>query len=198
MNQPILILLATLISGMARSAPLPPAISPAGDSNIVISNKTERYIFDEGSKEHPVVIRQEYKTTYYCSELRTEIPWSVSYNNQSSIDDLKIYLNGSRDKTIQPKNEYYSSNDIFLSDEKICYFSLPFIKKGTSDEVQLEKTTLDPRYFAIIYFTEDQVVRQKSVEIVVPKWMHVDIKEMNFAGYAIQASSSASAMTRLS
>ena len=59
MNQPILILLATLISGMARTAPLPPAPFPAGDSNIVISNKTQRYIFDEGSKEHPVVIRQE-------------------------------------------------------------------------------------------------------------------------------------------
>jgi Transglutaminase-like superfamily len=186
MNQPILILLATLISGMACSTPLPPAAFPVRDSNIVISNKTQRYIFDEGSKEHPVVIRQEDKTTYYCSELRTEIPWSEFYDDQSSIDDLKIYLNGSRDKTIQPKNEYYSSGDIFLTDEKICYFSLPFLKKGTTDEVQLEKTTLDPRYFSIIYFTEDQAVRQKSVEIVVPKWMHVDIKEMNFAGYAIQ------------
>ena len=76
MNKPHLILLATLISGMARSAPLPPAAFPAGDSNIVISNKTQRYIFDEGSKEHPVIIHQQDKTTYYCSELRTEIPWS--------------------------------------------------------------------------------------------------------------------------
>jgi hypothetical protein len=73
MNKPNLILLATLISGAAYSAPLPPAASPAGDSNIVISNKTERYVFDEGSKEHPVIIHQEDKTTYYCSELRTEI-----------------------------------------------------------------------------------------------------------------------------
>jgi hypothetical protein len=119
MNQHFLILLATLISGMAYSAPLPPAASPsarpiacpairpaspAGDSNIVISNKTVRYIFDEGSKEHPVIIHQQDKTTYYCSELRTEIPWSEFYDDQSSIDDLKIYLNGSRDKTIQPKN----------------------------------------------------------------------------------------------
>src|SRR6185503_8556665 len=46
-------------------------------------------------------------------------------------------------------------------------------------------TTLDPRYFTAVYFPEEQLVRQKTVEIVVPRWMHVDIKEMNFAGYAI-------------
>ncbi|MET2850210.1 hypothetical protein ABXV23_26320, partial [Vibrio owensii] len=42
-----------------------------------------------------------------------------------------------------------------------------------------------PRYFTTVYFTEEQPIRQKTVEIVVPKWMHVDIKEMNFAGNRI-------------
>jgi len=155
------------------------------DSNIVISSKTERYSFEEGEKDHPVIVREESKTQYYCSELRASIPWVETYDGQSRIDGVKVYVNGSRDKSIQPKDEYYSSGDIFYSDARVYYFSLPFARKGTSDEVDLEKTTLDPRYFTTVYFTEEQLVRQKTVEIVVPKWMHVDIKEMNFAGYSI-------------
>ena len=127
------------------------------DSNIVISNKTERYSFEEGGKDHPVVIHQEDKTLYYCSELKTAIPWAEMYDGQSSIDGVKIYINGSRDKTIQAKDENYSSGDIFFSDQRVYYFSLPFIKKGTSDEVDMEKTViLDPRYFTSVYFTEEQ------------------------------------------
>ncbi|HMH20930.1 MAG TPA: transglutaminase domain-containing protein [Puia sp.] len=169
------------------SFPLP-SYAPAyrEDSNIVISNKTERYSFEEGEKTHPVVIRQEDKTTYYCSELRADISWVESYDDQSSIDGVKIYVNGSRDKTIKPKDEYYSSDDIFFSDQRVFYFSLPFLKKGTSDEVEMQKTTLDPRYFTSVYFTEQQAVRQKTVELVIPRWMHVEIKEMNFSGYHIK------------
>ena len=165
------------------AAPLP---FPGEDSNIVISNKTQKYSFEEGEKGHPVIIRQEDKTTYYCSELRAAIPWVESYDDQSSIDEVKIYVNGSRDKTIQTRDEYYSSGDIFFSDERVYYFSLPFIKKGTSDEVEMQKKTLDPRYFNAVYFTEQQAVRQKTVELVIPRWMHVEIREMNFRGFHIK------------
>jgi hypothetical protein len=158
------------------------------DSNVVISNKTERYTYQEGNKDHPVIIREESKTTYYCSEIKTEMPWVESYDGQSTIDEVKVFVNGSRDKTIKAKDEFYSSGDIFFSDQRVYYFNLPFVKKGTSDEVEMEKTTLDPRYFTSIYFTEEQKVVEKTVEIVVPKWMHIEIKEMNFAGYKIQRS----------
>jgi hypothetical protein len=174
----------TLSLAVPNMLPAAPAYS-GEDSNIIINNKTERYSFEEGEKEHPVVVHEESKTQYFCSELRSSIPWVEMYDNQSRIDGVKVYVNGSRDKSIQPKDDYYSSGDIFYSDERVFYFSLPFVKKGTMDEVDLEKTTLDPRYFTTVYFTEEQLVRQKTVEIVIPRWMHVEIKEMNFAGNAI-------------
>lgn len=178
---PALVLFSTRATLLAAS----PA-SSGEDSNIVISNKTERYSFEEGEQDHPVIIRQEQKTIYYCNELRSSIPWVETYDGQSRIDGVKIYVNGNRDRSIQPKDEFYSSGDIFYSDQRVYYFSLYFLKKGTSDEVDLEKTTLDPRYFTTIYFPEEQRVRQKTVEIVVPKWMHIEIKDMNFAGYSIR------------
>ncbi|HVV04362.1 MAG TPA: transglutaminase domain-containing protein [Puia sp.] len=184
--RPILLPALALTVSLAVSNTLQASPAYSGeDSNIIISSKTERYSFEEGEKDHPVVVRQESKTQYYCSELRASIPWVEMYDGQSRIDGVKIYVNGSRDKTIQPRDDYYSSGDFFYSDERVYYFSLDFVKKGTTDEVDLEKTTLDPRYFTAVYFPEEQLVRQKTVEIVVPRWMHVDIKEMNFAGYAI-------------
>lgn len=182
---PFALLTMTALSVRA-AAPCMSLPGSEGDSNIIISNKVEHYTYEEGDKVHPVVIRHEGKTTYYCNELRAEIPWAELYDAQSSIDGVKIFVNGSRDKTIKAKDDYYSTGDIFFSDQRIYYFSLPFVKKGTSDEVDLEKTTYDPRYFTAIYFPEEQAVSQKTVELVVPRWMHVDIKEMNFRGYHIQ------------
>lgn len=60
------------------------------DSNIIISNKTDHYAFEEGDKDYPVIIRHEGKTTYYCNELRAAIPWSEVYSGQSRIDGVKI------------------------------------------------------------------------------------------------------------
>ncbi|HVU55299.1 MAG TPA: transglutaminase-like domain-containing protein [Puia sp.] len=182
---PRALLLALTLSFADPNAVLASPAYSGEDSNIVISSKTERYSFEEGEAAHPVIVRQESKTQYYCSELRASIPWVEMYDGQSRIDGVKVYVNGSRDKSIQPKDDYYSSGEFFYSDERVYYFNLPFLKKGTSDEVDLEKTTLDPRYFTTVYFTEEQLVRQKTVEIMVPKWMHVDIREMNFAGHAI-------------
>lgn len=181
----ILSFILCALTGTARDLRTGPTVLNE-DSNIVISNMVQHFSFEEGEKDHPVVIRRKDKITYYCNELRSAITWSEMYDDQENIDDLKIYVNGSRDKNIQPKKEFYSSGDIFYSDARVCYFSLPFIKKGTSDEVELEKTTLDPRYFTSVYFTEEQIVRQKTVEIVVPRWMHVIFKEMNFQGYDIR------------
>ena len=189
MKKTLLVFLLFVLSGAGLMAvPSPSRLNSRDDNNIIISNKVDRYTYDEGEKDHPVVIRQDSKATYYCSELKTSILWSEFYNQQSSIDGIKIYVNGSRDKTIQPKDELYSSNDIFYSDQRVYYFTLPFIKKGTSDEIELQKTTLDPRYFSSIFFTEEQPVQQKTVELVIPRWMHVEIKEMNFAGFHIQKS----------
>src|SRR5689334_22948560 len=94
-------LLPALVLFSIRATPLTASPAYSGeDSNIVISNKTERYSFEEGEQEHPVIIRQEHKTTYYCSELRSSIPWIETYDGQSRIDGVKIYVNGSRDKSI--------------------------------------------------------------------------------------------------
>ena len=155
------------------------------DSNVVISNAKEEYAFEYNKKDKNVVVKQNLTTTYKCKDFRTQIGISEFYDDKTSIDDVGIYVNGNKAKYIYPKYEYYSINDIFYSDAHVCYFNLPLEKKGTTSEVSFEKTISDPRYFTSIYFSDNYNVENKVVNIVVPRWMKIDIKEFNFNGKEI-------------
>jgi len=117
---------------------------------------------------------------------RTVIPVAEFYDDKTSIDDVKIYVDGAKAKNVLPKYEYYSVDNIFYSDAHICYFKLPLEKKGSNSEVYFEKTITDPRYFTTIYFSDVYNIINKTVSITVPRWMKVEFKEMNFEGKGIK------------
>ena len=113
------------------------------------------------------------------------IPIAEFYNDQVQLNDINVKVNDSKLKNFKPVHEYYSSDGIFYSDARVCYFNLPFEKKGVRGEVTIQKTALDPRYFTAIYFTEPFFLKKKQVQVIVPHWMKVELKEFNFHGYAI-------------
>ncbi|RAJ85791.1 transglutaminase superfamily protein [Chitinophaga dinghuensis] len=153
------------------------------DKNVIISSLEDRYEFVySNDKENPVNIKQEQKTTYLCNQFRTTVPFAEFYDDKSKIDEVRVYINNDRRKDIQPKYANYAVDDIFYSDAKICGLQLDLIKKGSESRVELEKTILDPRYFTSIYFPENFPVTNKTVTIIIPRWMKAQIKEMNFNG----------------
>lgn len=159
------------------------------DSNIVIATAKDNYAFVYNKKSNEVKIQQSIGTTYLCNDFRTSLSVVESYDDKTSIDDVKIYVDGSKAKYITPKYEYYSVNNIFYSDAHICYFNLPLEKKGSTSEVYFEKTISDPRYFTSIFFSDEYKIINKEVVITLPKWMKIELKEMNFAGYLISKTS---------
>ena len=161
------------------------ALPAASDSNIVISSAKEVHEFVFNKKASRVEIRQELNVSYLCNSFRTDLPVVEMYDNETTIDKVEASVDGRKLKDLKPSYEYYSSDDIFYSDSRICYFQLPLQKQGAIGEVRFEKTITDPRYFTAIYFTELYKVKNKQVIVKVPKWMKVELKEMNFAGYSI-------------
>jgi hypothetical protein len=155
------------------------------DNNIVIKSKTERYEFVYGNTTNPVLINELSNTVFRCDGYRTDLPFVEFYDDQSSINEVNIFVDGKKAKYIRPTYEYYSVESIFYSDARVCYFQLPLEKKGSESEVQISKTITDPRYFTTIYFSESYKTENKQVVLVVPQWMHLAIKEMNFDGYKI-------------
>jgi len=155
------------------------------DNNIFIQNAIEEYSFVKGTKDNPVLIKQKLATTYFCNEYRASIPVVEFYNNQIEINDVSIKVNGDKVKNFKPPTDYYSIEGVFYSDARICYFSLPLEKKGSTSEVKFEKTILDPRYLTSIFFSEPFFIQRKEIRIIVPAWMRIEIKEYNFKGFKI-------------
>lgn len=157
------------------------------DRNITIESAHESYRFLKGDDNHPVFIRQELSTTYLCNKYRATIPVIEFYDDQLLIQDVTIKMDGTKLKNLKPRFEYYNSDGIFYSDARVCYFPLSFEKKGVTSDVSFMKTVLDPRYFTNVFFTESYFVANKTVDIIVPNWMAVELKQFNFKGYNISS-----------
>ena len=144
------------------------------DDNIIIDYKTESYTYKESSKQ--VFLEEKTTTNYHCLKWSETITVAKFYNLNSTINVVDIKA----EKTVTPIYEMYRDNDIFYSDRKVCYFELPFSKKGARATVSFEKTYKDICFFNTIIFSEPQFVREKKVEINIPLWLEVDIFEQNF------------------
>lgn len=157
--------------------------------NIVIANASERYLFT-GRKDEKGTVEVEHTsaTTYLCEGYPSSIPVFEHYNNEISIDDVSIFVDGEFSKDIKPVYEYKESDNIFFSDLKLCYFSLPFKKKGATAEVIFKKTIRSPLYFTSVYLIGQRKIQDKTVKILVPEWMSLELKEMNFDGWDIKRS----------
>jgi transglutaminase-like putative cysteine protease len=155
------------------------------DSNIVISQAKEIHEFVFNKKNGNVEVKQSLSTVYSCNSFRTSLYVVEMYDDQATIDNVDFAVDGKKPKDIKPVFEYYSVDNIFFSDTRVCYFELPLQKKGSTSEVRFEKTITDPRYFTSIFFTEPYNIIKKEVTVKVPRWMKVELKEMNFKGYNI-------------
>lgn len=155
------------------------------DSNIVISASREVYEFVYDKPSGNVQVKQSLSTTYRCNDFRSSIPVVEFYNNEMVIDAVDFSVDGKRPKDVKPVYSYYQVDEYFYSDAHICYFPLLLDKKGSVAQVEFQKTTRDPRYLTSVFFDEMYPVTSKQVVFKVPKWMHIELKEMNFNGYNI-------------
>ena len=153
--------------------------SQSSKANIFIAEQTERYEFIKGDKNSPVHIKESVGVRYKCNELRGAVPFVAFYDDQSRIDEASVKVSGKKVKDLKTVDAYYSQDDIFYSDARVFTFSVPLEKTGSESEVSFQKTILDPKYFTTIYFPESLPVETKKIEIIVPTWMKVDIREMN-------------------
>ena len=155
------------------------AYSQTNDDKIIIQNKLDVYTYKHNKGN--VYIEQNMHTIYECL---TASRMSVVefYNDYTKIEKVKIK---GQKGTITPKYSMWQSGDIFYSDAKICYFDLLFLRKGDTSDVLFDIRYDNPLYFSTIYFSEPEFVKNKTVKIVVPSWMKVELQERNFAGYNI-------------
>ncbi|RKR83463.1 transglutaminase superfamily protein [Mucilaginibacter gracilis] len=159
------------------------------DSSAFISSAKSSFQFVYNHKEDRVEIKQISTTNYVSNNYQVNLPISETYNNKVKIDDIDCKVDNHTPKDFKPLDSYYSVSDVFYSDERICYFPLFLNKKGSTANVTFNETITDPRYFTSIFFPENLAVTTKDVVLKIPRWMKVELKEMNFGGFNIKKTS---------
>jgi hypothetical protein len=161
------------------------ATASPGDSSVVISSSKNSYQFIYNPKTNKVEVKEILNTVYTSNSYQVALPIAEIYNNEVTINDLEAKVDNHTQRDLKPVYAYYSEADIFFSDEKICYFSLTLPKKGSTGSVTFTETVEDPRYSTTVYFSDDKPVKQREVSFKIPRWMSVELKEMNFGNYQI-------------
>lgn len=156
------------------------------DSAVTITSLKNEYRFNWNNKSNRVEVKQKLNNTYTSNTYQVNYTVTEFYNNNISIDDISCKVDGHTLRGLKPKYTYYGSDDIFYSDERVCYFPLELPKKGSTGSVTFEETITDPRYFTTVYFAEGEQVQQGQVSIEIPRWMKLDIKEFNFSGFNVK------------
>lgn len=179
-------ILAVLLLRFSASASTP-------DSSVAITDSKINCRFVWNSSTGNVEIKQKLINTYTANYYQVIFPVTQFYNDYININDVSCKVDGHTPKGFDPQYTYYSEEDVFYSDARICYFPLPLTHKGSYGTVTFDETIKDPRYFTNIYLADLVAVQHMEISLTIPRWMKVDIKEMNFNGYNVQKASSYSA-----
>lgn len=154
--------------------------------NIVILKSEEEYVFEYDKSRAGVVVRGKLSDEFICTGVREDFTFAEPYDEETALESMDVYTNGSRNRGLQPKHEYLSIDDIFYSDARLAYLRMEFARKGATNRVVVEKTVRDPKYFVSVFFQEPVPIAAKTVRFVVPRWMKVELRELNFDGHGIQ------------
>ena len=152
----------------------------------LISSLKETYEFVNPKKSSQIDVVQKSSTTYLCNNFRTTIPVAEFYDDKSRIDNVETYINGKSVSYIHPKYSYYSVSDVFYSDAHVCYFDLFMEKSGATCGTVFDKTITDPRYFTSVFFSRHLLIRHEEIVFRIPRWMKVELKEMNCEKFSIK------------
>jgi hypothetical protein len=165
-----IVLLYILPGGLISSS-----FAQDSDKKIVISGKEEIYAY-ELDKSGDVQIRAEYMINYECIKPSTA-SFVEYYDNDSEIKHVKI----KGIKGVSPQYGMYKQENIFFSDDKACYFDIPFVRKASEAIVTLSKIYKDIRKFVFLPLAEPYYTNSRTIRIVFPDWISIDLLSQNLS-----------------
>lgn len=154
--------------------------------NIAILSGTEEISFGVNSKKDNVTVNQVIKEKMMNIGHRADIQKYAFYDGTSQIVEMEIKYRNDKSTGFFPKDEFYSSNDLFYNDYRVRYFNIDFPVQGYTYLYELNQKYNDVKYFTSIYFNDEYPIVKKEFRIIVPDWLQLEIKEFNFDGYKIK------------
>jgi hypothetical protein len=108
------------------------------------------------------------------------------YNQQISIDNIKVINSKGKEVALQTQCGSYSQEDIFDDDTKLCVVKFPLEEKGKSCSYSYRENYKDIKYLTSFYFNNSIPAVDEIIEFDIPSWMEIDFREFNFQGAGIE------------
>lgn len=128
--------------------------------DVVISSSSDNYRLVV--KEGKTVVENTIETEYLLNgTLSQRVQPSVLYGQFISLDNAKC-------SGASPEYRNYTPENVFYDDTKVCYFTKYLDKKHPKCTARFKRTFNDIRYFARVYLTDEYLVKNKTVSIIIP------------------------------
>jgi len=150
------------------------------DEKIILKNLHQRLEFFIGDDDELVAELEVTATAVSQSALNPYFTWAIFTNNETDIGKIKYKHKGKGRKKEKPVFEDYESNGIFHSDIKFYVFKEKLLSTETPLEMSFKKEFYDIKFLDALYFNSAYGVENSTIEIIVPEWLELDIRNWNF------------------
>jgi transglutaminase-like putative cysteine protease len=161
------------------------------DDSYAGASIVQKISFDRGKNELklPVVVATEQGTAEFIAIKDIALFQYYEFHNQFiKLKSFKRYDKYLNRYSLSGKAGYDRSltdDNIFFDDSRVQFYSFRFMERGRMAKVEYEKEYTDAKYLTRFFFHEDYPIVEKTIEFRVPKWLDLEVKEINFAGYTV-------------
>ncbi len=155
------------------------------DDPVALLLSKEVISFGYDKKNDKVTVTNTITEKYISLDDRADIPLYRFYDGQTSIKNFMVHYKNKRRTPVYFKEEAYTSNGLFHNDSRVMHTNIDFPLKGYKYTVTLTENIKDIKYFTQLYFVGDYPIIKKEIEVIVPDWLEIELKEMNFEGFDI-------------
>lgn len=156
--------------------------------DVAILESKEDVSFGINKGESKVTVSNTVNELLMNINYRADIHKYEFYDSQSKIETFSLKYRNQKNAAFQVKDEFYKDNDLFYNDARVKYMQVDFPVQGYTYNYTLEKKYEDVKYFTSLYFNDEFPVLKKEINISVPDWLNVELKEFNFEGNDITKS----------
>lgn len=155
------------------------------DDDIVVLNGSERVTFTLDKRGEKVAVSHQKKEELFNISVRTNIQKHVQYTDESYVSTFNLKYRNKKNAYINAIDEAINSDEMFHHDARVKYANIDFPVQGYKYHFESVKKTKDIKYFTTIYFTNQFQTLTKEIKVVIPKWLNIELKELNFEGHDI-------------
>lgn len=155
------------------------------DNDVVLIKSSDHITFNLSKHNNKIAVNHLVNEELINISARADIQQYIFYDGESKVNTFNFKYRNKKTAYFQINDESYTSDDLFHNDVRVKHAHIDFPVLGYKYFFESEKHYKDIKYFTSLYFTNDYPTLNKEIKLIVPSWLTLELKEMNFEGYDI-------------